>query len=52
MLALNDIHEQNIGIDEVGRGSWSGPVIACAIILKKSLLKESVVHQIYDSKKV
>lgn len=52
MLTLNDIHEQNIGIDEVGRGSWSGPVIACAVILKKSLLKESMVSQIYDSKRI
>ena len=52
MLSLEDIYKQNIGIDEVGRGSWSGPVIACALILKRSILKESMINQIYDSKKV
>ena len=52
MLSFEDIYEQNIGIDEVGRGSWSGPVIACALILKRSILKESMIEQINDSKKI
>lgn len=52
MLSFDDIYEQNIGIDEVGRGSWSGPVIACALILKRSILRESMINQINDSKKI
>ena len=52
MLSFEDIYKQNIGIDEVGRGSWSGPVIACALILKRSILKESMIEQINDSKKI
>lgn len=36
------------GIDEVGRGPLAGPVVACALILKKDVLIEGV----NDSKKV
>ena len=52
MVSFEDIYKQNIGIDEVGRGSWSGPVIACALILKRSILNESMIEQINDSKKI
>ena len=27
-----------VGIDEVGRGCWAGPVVAGAVILKDSIL--------------
>ena len=41
-----------IGIDEVGRGSWSGPVVACAVLLKPEILNFSLSSKINDSKKV
>ena len=31
-----DIHNNVIGIDEVGRGALCGPVVSCSILLKKS----------------
>lgn len=38
-----------IGVDEVGRGPWAGPVVACAcVITKESKIPESVT----DSKKL
>lgn len=41
-----------IGIDEVGRGAWSGPVVACSILLKKDFEKHKYYQQIADSKKI
>ncbi len=38
-----------IGVDEVGRGCLSGPVVACALILNKNT-PESILYQIKDSK--
>ncbi len=35
-----------VGIDEVGRGPWAGPVVACAVILTES------VEGLKDSKKL
>ena len=49
---LTDIEQRIIGIDEVGRGSWSGPLVACAILLKSSILKCSNLDLIDDSKKI
>lgn len=45
-----DITKQIVGIDEVGRGSWSGPVVACSVLLEKKILKNTVINQIKDSK--
>tara|TARA_B100000989_G_C19512076_1_gene459633 strand:- start:790 stop:1392 length:603 start_codon:yes stop_codon:yes gene_type:complete len=45
-----EISKKTIGIDEVGRGSLSGPVIACSIILKNTILSDSRYLQIKDSK--
>ena len=39
-----DIEQRTIGIDEVGRGSWSGPLVACAVLLKSTILKLSLIH--------
>ena len=42
------------GVDEVGRGSLAGPLVACAVILDKNhLLKRKILdtyHEINDSK--
>ena len=36
------------GVDEVGRGSWIGPVFSAAVILKKKINRNLLV----DSKKI
>jgi ribonuclease HII len=41
-----------IGIDEVGRGPWAGPVIAAAVMLDPLLVPASLLQQINDSKKL
>lgn len=40
------------GIDEVGRGALFGPVVAAAVILPPSALKELTLAQIRDSKQL
>ncbi len=47
-----DIEQRTIGIDEVGRGSWSGPLVACAVLLKSTILNCSNLALIDDSKKI
>lgn len=47
----NEIHEKYeliAGIDEVGRGPLAGPVVACAVIMKK----DSHIEGVTDSKKL
>ncbi len=39
------------GVDEVGRGPWAGPVIACACILPSDFPTE-ILEQLQDSKKI
>ena len=51
-LLLDDIKNQVIGIDEVGRGAFCGPVVSCSILLEKKILNNSLVFQITDSKKL
>ena len=46
------IEEGFIGIDEVGRGSWCGPVIACSILLHENFFKNDFSDDIDDSKKI
>lgn len=41
-----------IGIDEVGRGPWAGPVIAAAVMLDPLVVPTSLWQQINDSKKL
>ncbi len=50
--SVTDVEQRVIGIDEVGRGSWSGPLVACAILLKSSILNYSNLGLIDDSKKI
>ena len=49
---LDDIKNQVIGIDEVGRGAFCGPVVSCSILLEKKILNNNLVFQITDSKKL
>lgn len=41
-------NEVIIGVDEVGRGPWAGPVTACAVILDPN----NIPHGLNDSKKL
>ncbi len=47
-----DINNNVIGIDEVGRGALCGPVVSCSILLKKSILNQDFICEINDSKKI
>ena len=51
-MLLDDIKNQVIGIDEVGRGAFCGPVVSCSVLLEKAILKNNLVFQITDSKKL
>ena len=51
-LLLDDIENQVIGIDEVGRGAFCGPVVSCSVLLEKAILNNNLVFQITDSKKL
>ncbi|MBL4647346.1 MAG: ribonuclease HII [Gammaproteobacteria bacterium] len=41
-----------IGVDEVGRGPWAGPVVACAFMFTDRSLFKDILCFIQDSKKV
>ncbi len=51
-MLLDDIKNQVIGIDEVGRGAFCGPVVSCSVLLEKAILNNNLVFQITDSKKL
>ena len=40
------------GIDEAGRGSWAGPVVAAAVVLPKNFYLESLDDSKKLSKKI
>ena len=40
------------GIDEVGRGPWAGPVLACAVILNPDDIGATLLEGLDDSKKL
>lgn len=50
--ALREGHRRIAGIDEAGRGSWAGPVVAAAVILSKDELPARLAERIDDSKKL
>ena len=50
-MFLDDIKDQVIGIDEVGRGAFSGPVVSCSVLLSEEIIKSDLVFEINDSKK-
>ena len=47
--ALGQGHAVICGIDEVGRGSWAGPVVAGAVILDKGRLSAMLVAELDDA---
>ncbi len=48
VLSFGDENTIFVGIDEVGRGAWAGPVVAAAVILPFGLMIDGV----NDSKKL
>lgn len=40
------------GIDEVGRGPWAGPVVACAVVLDRASFPADLAAKLDDSKKL
>ena len=49
---FEDVTNNIIGVDEVGRGALYGPVVSCSVLLKKEILQFDLVNQINDSKKI
>ena len=49
---FSDINDCVIGIDEVGRGALSGPVVSCAILLDKKIYSDCLYKEINDSKRL
>lgn len=41
-----------VGVDEVGRGPWAGPVVAAAAWLDQEALPDSLIRRLDDSKKL
>ena len=40
------------GVDEVGRGPWAGPVVACAVVIDRNTFPAELAAQLDDSKKL
>ena len=52
-FSFEDQHQGIVcGIDEVGRGSWAGPVVAAAVIIQRDRMPRAILRQINDSKKL
>lgn len=45
-------HKIIAGVDEVGRGPWAGPVMACAVVIDLTRLPPTVADRMHDSKKL
>ena len=41
-----------VGIDEVGRGSWAGPVVSCAVLIQGKKVDGDLFNLIKDSKEM
>lgn len=44
--------ERIAGVDEAGRGSWAGPVVSAAVVLKRKKLSKGFLLELNDSKKL
>mgnify|MGYP001134935880 CR=1 FL=1 len=51
-LFEKSIKGEVVGIDEVGRGSWAGPVVSCAVLIRGKKIESELFHLIEDSKKL
>ena len=51
-LAWKDGFSSVAGVDEVGRGPWAGPVLACALIFNNSDDQHPIFSELDDSKKL
>jgi ribonuclease HII len=52
-FSFEDQHQGIVcGIDEVGRGSWAGPVVAAAVVIQRDKMPGAFLRQINDSKKL
>ena len=49
---ISEGYDMIAGVDEVGRGSWAGPVVAAAVILNRSKLGVDLAQNLDDSKKL
>jgi len=49
---FEDVTNNTIGVDEVGRGALCGPVVSCSVLLKKDILQFDLSNEINDSKKI
>lgn len=49
----NQLHHPHIaGVDEVGYGAWSGPVVVAAVVCCPQAMSPDFLSQIHDSKKM
>ncbi len=48
-MLINFGYDSVVGIDEVGRGSWAGPVVACAYVYD---ISTKIIPDVNDSKKL
>jgi len=52
-FSFEDQHQGIVcGIDEVGRGSWAGPVVAAAVVIQRDKIPKKLLREINDSKKL
>lgn len=45
-------YDMVVGIDEVGRGPWAGPVVAASVFIPKEIRKSPFILELNDSKKL
>lgn len=45
-------HTHIMGMDEVGRGPWAGPVVAAGVIIPQEIRREPFIAELNDSKKL
>ena len=48
----NSLTGKVVGIDEVGRGSWAGPVVSSAVYIDSKKIQNKLLTKIKDSKEI